>query len=259
MSASKIVPIPLVRPAAAPAPTLSSSSKRQDGRTVDEFRPVYLKAGVVAKAAGSAYIELCETKVICAVFGPHPTDGKDYLRHGQLDCSLRFSSFAQQERRLRSAQSNSAEERSMSMTMTAALVGSIQLGEYPKSLITVNALVLQDGGGALAAAITCASLALADAGLLLYDLVPACSCALVDDVVLLDCCADELRDAASETTVAHMPSLNQLTFLKQDGPARFEHTSEALQLALDGCCKLHERMSAMLRSRAQESANGIVA
>ena len=63
--------------------------------------------------------------------------------------------------------------------MSAALSASVQLHLLPKSTIAVHALVLQDDGGALPAAVTCASLALADSGILLYDLVAACTVALL--------------------------------------------------------------------------------
>jgi len=45
--------------------------------------------------------------------------------------------------------------------------------EFPNFQVDVCALVLESDGGALPAAITCASLALADASVPMYDLVTA--------------------------------------------------------------------------------------
>ena len=54
-----------------------------------------------------------------------------------------------------------AEEKALSLELGAALASSVQLHLLPKSTIAVHALVLQDDGGALPAAVSCASLALA--------------------------------------------------------------------------------------------------
>jgi exosome complex component MTR3 len=61
------------------------------------------------------------------------------------------------------------------MLMVQALEVSLRLETFPKSEIDVFALVLEQGGGMVGAAITAASLALADAGVEMYDLVASCS------------------------------------------------------------------------------------
>ena len=145
-------------------------------------------------------------------------------------------------------------ERELSMAMTQALAASVQLAQYPKSVIAVHALVLQDGGGALPAALSCASLALADASILLYDLVAACSCCVLPSTVLLDCTASEAHEAEGVTTVACMVALDQLTLLRYDGACSFSQTTESLRFALDGCAQLHHKMKRALLSRMTASA-----
>ena len=71
--------LPLVRPSPA---SEAPGTRRPDGRTLDEFRPVLLRTGVVGKAAGSSCVELRETKVVCSVFGPHASESRDYLGAG---------------------------------------------------------------------------------------------------------------------------------------------------------------------------------
>jgi exosome complex component MTR3 len=229
----------------------ASAGMRRDGRSADGMRPLALRLGAVGQAAGSAYLELGSTKVVCAVYGPHQTEGREYLQRGQLETALRFTSFARRDR-CKSPASGSPEERELSMALGAALEASVQLDQYPKSTIAVNALVLQDDGGALAAAITCASLALADAGLLLFGMVAACSCAVLEQGVALDCSSDELRgDATGRTLVAQMPSLSHVTLLRQSGAVSFELMTEATQLALSGCSHVHAQMrSAVLQKAA---------
>jgi len=246
--------LPLSRASTSAAP-LTPAGVRCDGRTVTAMRPVFLRLGAVSQAAGSAYLELGNTKVVCSVYGPHQTDGREYLQRGQLEPSLRFTSFARRER-CKSPAAGSPQEKELSMALAAALEGSVQLDQYPKSTIAVNVLVLQDDGGALAAATSCASLALADAGLLLFDMVAACSCAVLGQVAVLDTCNDELLgDATGRTLVAQMPSLNHVTLLRQSGTVSFEVMTEAMQLALSGCSQLHAEMrSAVLKKAASASA-----
>ena len=55
--------------------------------------------------------------------------------------------------------------RELNASLAAALASSVQLHLLPKSIISVHVLVLQDDGGVLPAAVSCASLALADASL----------------------------------------------------------------------------------------------
>ena len=168
--------IPLIRKTeAATAPTTG----RADGRQMDQLRPLKLRTGVISCAAGSAMLELAQTKVVCSVYGPHATEGREYLDKGQLECSLRFASFARRARADKRHGMATAEEKTLSLELAAALFASVQLHLLPKSTIAVHVLVLHDDGGVLPAAISCASLALADASIHLYGLVACASCALL--------------------------------------------------------------------------------
>ena len=241
--------IPLVRRA---TPAAEQGEGRADGRSPDELRQLKLRTGVVSSASGSALIELGHTKVLCSVFGPHATEGRDYLEEGQLECSLRFATFARRAARsTRQVMGGSAEERSMSHEMAAALSASVQLHLLPKSSIAVHALVLQDDGSALPAAIACASLALADASIVLYGLVGACGCSLLGDRVSLDPTAAELGGAAGSLSLACMPTLDHVTLLREQGATPYAQMTEALQLALSGCTRLHTEMTAALRKGAE--------
>lgn len=241
--------LPLHRPAddASPAP---SAGARRDGRATEELRPLAIRLGVIAGAAGSCWLELGHTQVVCSVLGPHQTEGKQYLTNGQLDCSLKHTSFAKRQRGSRSAAASTAE-RGLSSAMAAALSSSVQLQQYPKSVISVHALVLQDDGGALAAAITCASLALADASVLLYGLVSACSCVTLGETAALDCDASDAAAGSALMTVACLPALDQLTLLRQEGRSEFGLVTKAMQLAIDGTRLLHGRMQEAVAKRKE--------
>src|SRR5690242_8762424 len=79
------------------------------------------------------------------------------------------------------------EEKEYSELILQALEGSVILERYPKSVIDIYILVLEEDGGkfkvkntkellgSLGAAITCASLALINGGIETYDFVSCCS------------------------------------------------------------------------------------
>ena len=51
---------------------------RADGRTLEQTRALVVTLDVVRASAGSAYVELGDTKVSCAVYGPrHPARAAD--------------------------------------------------------------------------------------------------------------------------------------------------------------------------------------
>ena len=141
---------------------------------------------------------------------------------------------------------------------SAALSGSVQLDQYPKSLICVHAMVLQDGGGALPALVSCGSAALAHARLKLYGLVAACGAAIPDEGsgrVLLDPSASEERAASSRLVAATVPELSHLPLLEQEGRAQFEAVAAALRHALGGAATVHERMREALLAEGQTASS----
>jgi polyribonucleotide nucleotidyltransferase len=141
----------------------NSDGRRLDGRKFNEFRQIYMKTGIIEQAAGSAYLEMNNTKVIVGVYGPRQTPKMEFSEVGKLECEFKYTSFACKG--LHKSYPQDKEEKENSSAMKSALEVSIILEKFPKSVIDIYALVLESGGGALSAAITCASLALADAGI----------------------------------------------------------------------------------------------
>ena len=263
-------PIPLIR---KPPENSTPTDGRTDSRKPDQLRPLKLRTGVISCASGSAMLELANTKVICAVYGPNATEGRDYLDKGQLECTFRFTSFARRARRDKRKELNgSAEEKTLSLELAAALSASVQLDRLPKSIISVHALVLCDDGSALPAAISCASLALADASIHLYGLVAAASCALLprpaaapsggkaakggngdggeEAEAALDATAAELSRALGVVQIACMPSLDRMTLVRHQGSLPLPRLTETMQRALAGCTLLHEQMAAAIKVKA---------
>ena len=210
------------------------------------------RTGVMPEAAGSAWVELQGTTVTCSIFGPTPGDAKEYADHGQLECGVCITTFARQHNargeRLADAQSLQKEEAELSWVLSRALSSSVQLNKYPKSVISVQAVVLADDGNALPALVNCASLALADASIELFGLVASCRCSSAGGAATLHAESAELAAATSTLTVACMPAYHQITYVREVGVQSFEGMTDGLQLALKVCAPLHERMQDALRA-----------
>ncbi|KAM3267501.1 hypothetical protein P3S67_032257 [Capsicum chacoense] len=148
---------------------------RPDNRGFYQCRPAYLRTGAVSTAAGSAYAEFGNTKVIVSVFGPRESKkAMMYSDTGRLNCDVSYTTFATPHR------GQGSDNKELSSMLHKALEGAIILESFPKTCVDVFAVVLESGGSDLPVVISCASLALADAGILLYDLVASVSVSVLE-------------------------------------------------------------------------------
>uniref|UniRef100_A0A8C3STB1 Exosome component 6 n=1 Tax=Chelydra serpentina TaxID=8475 RepID=A0A8C3STB1_CHESE len=214
------------------------------GREAASLRPLLARAGLLSQAEGSAYVELGGgTKVLCAVRGPREAaEGR-----GRLLCEFRRAPFSARGARPRPGPA-AAE----------ALAPAVRLARYPRARLELTALVLQDGGSALAAALSAAALALADAGVEMFDLVVGCGLCRAPGpggAWLLQPSEAEERAAAARLTVALMPGLNQVAGLLgsgQGGPP--ESWAQAVRLGLEGCQRLYPVLRRSLLRAAERRA-----
>lgn len=205
-----------------------------------------MQTKLVSQASGSAYVELNNTKVMAAVYGPRQTERKfGFNDQGILQCEVRMTTCAAGQRN-RGGGMVSVHERDMSAVLQKALEASIQLHKIPRSTVDVFCMVLEADGAEAAAAITAASLALADAGIELYDLVPAVSVALVGSRLLMDPSKNEALCSNGSLLLAHLPARNEVTQLVMKGPWQHGEITTATDLALAGCVQLRAAMRAAL-------------
>ncbi|XP_033640529.1 exosome complex component MTR3-like [Asterias rubens] len=226
---------------------LQENGQRSDGRTLEEIRPIFLKAGVVSQARGSAYIEARNTKVICAVYGPHEVQRREgFSMQGTLRCEFKYATFACHSRRQHQKDN---EEKQLGLVIQQALQPAICLHKFPKSQLDIFVTVLQNDGSALSAALTCASVAVADAGIEMYDVIVGCALrqAGVETSVLDPTTSEEFRSRLDpdetvntavnhgSVTVAYLPSLNQLSAVQQTGELDHEVAVQCLKKCIEGC------------------------
>jgi len=108
------------------------------------LRPIFMKTGAVSQAVGSAYIEINNTKVIAAIYGPRQSKKAEFTEQGKLWCDFKFAPFAQLQRRKRG---QDPDERANALQLSEALSVSIQLNKFPKAVLEAYVLVLEEDGG----------------------------------------------------------------------------------------------------------------
>jgi len=224
------------------------NGRRLDGRRPDELRPLRIKAGVLKRADGSAYIELGKNKILAAVYGPkemHP-------RHLQqsdvavLRCRYNMAPFSVEERKRPGPDRRSME---ISKVIREALEPVLFLHLYPRAVIDVFIEILQADAGTRTAGITAASVALADAGIPMRDLVTGVSAGKVDGTVVLDLMKEEDQWGEADMPVAVMPRKKRITLLQMDGNFTPEEFRQALDLAFKGIDLIYEAQKEALREK----------
>ncbi|KAL7995055.1 putative ribosomal protein S5 domain 2-type [Plasmopara halstedii] len=201
----------------------------------DEMRRPFMQLDAVSGAAGSAYVELGRTRVICAVYGPRndTRPRREFSKDGQLVCDVKFAPFAEEMTRRERGQDS--DEMELSAILEEALTPAVMLHKLPKCVLSVFLTVLEDDGGVIAASINCASLALADAAVEMYDVVTASSAGVVNGTVLLDPLKEEEQSGQGKLALAYMPSVGRVTFMLQSGKIHHTQLQEAVDLCTDAC------------------------
>ncbi|CAN0898873.1 Exosome complex component RRP41-like [Linum grandiflorum] len=218
---------------------------RPDGRGFHQCRPAFFRTAAVNAAAGSAYAEFGNTKVIVSVFGPRESKkAMMYSDVGRLNCNVSYTNFAT------SVRGQETENKELSSMLHKALEGAILLETFPKTTVDVFALVLESGGSDLPVVVSCASLALADAGIMMYDLVAGVSVASLGKNLMIDPVQEEESCQDGSLMLTCMPSRYEVTQLTITGEWSSSNLNEAMQLCLDACSKLAKIMRSCLKDAA---------
>jgi len=202
----------------------------------DEVRALFLKTGLVSHAKGSAYIEVGDTKVEVAVYGPREIIRRsDFTMKGKISCELKFAPFASTTRR---GHQKDSEEIELGLLLKECLECTVRMNLYPKSCIDVFVTILEDGGGVLAAAITAAGLALADAQISMYDNLIGSSVTVHKERLLADPSREEEIDCSSgglqqaNLTIGYLNTSEQVVCMYSHGVLSAEYSEAALNLAV---------------------------
>jgi ribonuclease PH len=166
------------------------------------------------------------------------------------------------------------DETYLSKRLYEAILPSVivnqELMKSNKMCIEVFVQILQSDGGVFGASVMGASLALVDAGIPMRDLVCASSAAVMkmeergddDDKggkkkkegkkgkvtyhAIADPTEDEILQSCGVVTIAMMPNWKECTVWDQFGKMSIEASSEAMELARDGCMTCHKFLKTCL-------------
>lgn len=227
---------------------IDDNGKRIDGRGPGELRPIKIEAGVLNRAAGSAYIEWGQNKILVGVYGPREAQPR-YLQNPAraiVQCRYNMAAFSVEDRKRPGLDRRSTE---ISKIMSEALGRVIFLEEYPRASIDVYAEVLEANAGTRCAALTAASVAIADAGVPMKDLVPSCAVGKVDGQLVVDLVKEEDNHGEADMPIAIVPRTGEIVLLQMDGHLTGEEFERALEMGMDACREIHRMQVAALKAR----------
>jgi exosome complex component RRP41 len=230
-------------------PKLVIDGKRIDGRGMEDLRPIKIKAGVLDKADGSAYVEWGNNKVMAAVYGPRECipkhDANPY--RALVRCTYRMSPFCSIEEHGKRGPSRRGTEISK---IISEVFENVVLAEYfPKTAIDVFIEILQADGGTRVAGLTAAAVALADAGIPMKDLVCGVAGGKIDGQLAIDFGKYEDNFGESDIPMAVSPRTGEILLFQMDGLLTKEEISRIIDMGFAATKKVHALQVEALKER----------
>uniref|UniRef100_F1LDB2 Putative exosome complex component RRP41 n=1 Tax=Ascaris suum TaxID=6253 RepID=F1LDB2_ASCSU len=219
---------------------ISEHGFRLDGRKPHQIRNINYKLGVYTQADGSAYLEQGNTKVLCAVYGPHEPRQRNRTQEDRctVNCQYSMATFSTNERKERPR----GDRRSMEFArlMEKAFETAILVENYPHAQIDIFCELLQADGSHLAACVNAATLALADAGVPMRGLVAAASCACaLDGTPCADVSAREESNVMPRITIANISGMDEIILTELQNRLHRDHLIPMLQCARMAASQVH--------------------
>ncbi len=234
---------------------------RTDGRKPDEIRKLYIEAGVLPNATGSALVMLGNTIALAAVYGPRMLHPKHLQASDKavLSTVYRMVPFGTTERNRPGPSRRSIE---IGKVTRQSLEPAVFLNEFPKTTIDVFINILQADAGTRTAGINAASVALADAGIPMRDLVVAIAAGKIDGEYVIDLNGKEEDLTECDMPIAYIPKERKITLFQMDGDLPLEDVRKVMDLSIKGCMQLYEAQKLALKKRwiktAQQEAKEAV-
>ncbi len=239
--------------------------KRVDGRRADQLRPVKIHPQYVNQPAGSALIEMGNTRVLCAAsveVGVPRWMREQSVKGGWITAEYSMLPYATAPRKQRELTRGRPEGRTQEIQrlIGRALRTVTDLEKLGDRTVWIDCDVLQADGGTRTAAITGAYVAvmlamrkLQSEGVIqeipVKSCVAAISVGLVDGVPLLDLSYEEDAKAAVDMNVV-MTDEGQFVEVQgtgEDAPFTQRQMSAMLKLAREGIAELTATQEKVLR------------
>jgi exosome complex component RRP41 len=227
---------------------LSPEGLRIDGRKLDELRPIRIEAGALRQADGSAFVEWGANKVMAAVYGPREVHPRHLQQNNKavIQCRYNMAAFSVDERKRPGLDRRSQE---ISKVIAEAFESVVFAEEFPRTSIDIYIEVLQANAGTRCAGLVAASVALADAGIPMVDLLPAVAVGKIGGAIALDLKKEEDNFGEADLPMALVPQSGRLVLLQMEGHMTEEELARSLDLGVQGCREIYEKMKQALRER----------
>jgi exosome complex component RRP41 len=236
---------------------MSIYTKRNDGREMNEVRPMTAKVGIVPSADGSAQFETGKTKAIAVVRGPrtlHPQHMQN-PRKGILRVNYGMMPFSVEDR-IRPGPNRRSEE--ISKVTEWALSSVVELSGFPNTVVDVFIQIPQADAGTRVAGINAAAMALAHAGIPMKEMLTAIAVGKADKTLIVDVDKEEEDfhegEGATDIPLAILTSrTKEIALLQLDGKISIQEFKDAIELAKKACEKVLEvQMEALKNSKKEE-------
>lgn len=272
----------LLGPANAKVPRLGLSSGESDSdipifaaRAAKDIRKFFIKTGLINNANGSSYLEVDDTIIEVAVFGPRPIRGS-FVDRASFSVECKFLPYIEQpynqifnsnegdnnkNNNGRSGLTN--VEQKISTYVETALLSSIILEKYPKSTIDIfiNIISFNSSKNSLLNlinwVINSSSVALVDAGIEVKDMVTSGQVNLNESTkeVIFD---PEISGSQSEGTecIASFMNMknNEIVAIWIEGQ-QSEVNEEKLTKLIDGCNEMSKQIRLNINSYLLDSVS----
>ncbi|XP_071542730.1 uncharacterized protein Ski6 [Panulirus ornatus] len=229
---------------------ISPEGLRQDGRTPTCLRTISCRLGLYDRPNGSAYIEIGNTKVLAAVYGPREVRSvsKQQLDECVIQCQMSRIAASQGERIKRPIDQRT---RAMSQQIAGVFHAAIRKSKYPGSQIDIYVQVLQADGGVMSACINVSTLALIHAGVELVDFVVSCTASMSKQTPILDVTNQESMTGC-EVTVSILPNKGSIVSLDTSHTVHQDQFESVMDLAMVGCQQIYQAMLGEVKSYLED-------
>ena len=228
---------------------VDSKGKRVDGRKVNELRPIKIKAGVIPRADGSAYLEWGQNKVLASVYGPRECLPKHTASpyKAVMKFTYKMASFSVPDRK---NPRPGRREIEISKVCGEALEKAIFMERFPNTQIDVTVNIVDSNAGSRIAALVAASVALADAGIPMRDMVSGTGVGRAGGKILVDLNkAEEDAPDAVDVPLAILPNSKEIVLLQLDGVFSKKEWQEAYKVGVEASLEVYEKQKEALKAK----------
>ncbi|KAK0409965.1 hypothetical protein QR680_004868 [Steinernema hermaphroditum] len=230
---------------------LSEFGFRRDGRTADQVRNATVRFNCYPNADGSVYWEQGNTKVLCAVYGPHEPRqrGRTLEDRSFVNCLFSTALFSgtEQRKRQRGDRRSHDNERLIENAMESVIVTTL----YPRSQIDIYLEILTMDGSTLATCFNAAALAVADAGIALKGMPAAVCVGFSEDQGCIDLCGREENANSPRLTIGALVESESMVLMNLENCMHQDNIEKMLDSAMHGAVQISGLMRTALMSHVR--------